>query len=378
MATKKDYYSYALDENTHLIEIKYAAKGSEYRCPNCGAIMIPRQGKIRCWHFAHKANIENCSYETYLHKLAKMRIRECFNKSSSFSITFNVHVTCAAECPVGKQQSCTWIDTKEFNLKQYYDLCEEEVSVGKFKADLCLSHSKNKNREPILIEIWVTHKSTEEKCDSGYRIIEIHIESEEDINKIVSKRSIREYREYMPSMYGYSEDEPYARFYNFKTDCNERQPDESHQSAKSLFWIDSRGLFRFNNYREIDHMFRSKESVKCLTPNSHEIENSIFCIASAKTIDWDFAFRTLAESGLGIKYCTMCRWYRKNKFTNRMMCILYRSKDLNQYPRTSDAKSCPHFEQIDYRQYYEACNIDYDKECQECEIKINGSIVHKD
>ena len=34
--------------------------------------MIAKQGKIRQWHFAHKALSPNCSYESYLHSLAKV------------------------------------------------------------------------------------------------------------------------------------------------------------------------------------------------------------------------------------------------------------------------------------------------------------------
>lgn len=360
MATKKDYYSYALDENTHLIEIKYAAKGSEYRCPNCGAIMIPRQGKIRRWHFAHKANIENCSYETYLHKLAKMRIRECFNKSSSFSITFNVHVTCAAECPVGKQQSCTWIDTKEFNLKQYYDLCEEEVSVGKFKADLRLSHSKNKNREPILIEIWVTHKSTEEKCDSGYRIIEIHIESEDDINEIVSKKSINGSSVGLDQCQDDINDT--IRFYNFS--CSE-MPDENHQSPKFQFWIYSMGGSKFNYCCFYDY------SIKCLSLNPDAIETAIFRIDSDSPIDSDFAFCKLAESGLNIKFCTMCKFYTSYTKSSWSMCTLYKSKGTEPFPFLETAMHCCYFHKIDYDDIKQkAANQNY-------KITINNPTFYK-
>ena len=57
--------------------------------------------------------------------------------------------------------------------------------------DLLIS-SKNKSNPPILIEIWVTHKSSESKLNSKYRIIEIHIESEDDIKQIINNASIVE------------------------------------------------------------------------------------------------------------------------------------------------------------------------------------------
>ena len=63
------FYSYALDENDTLIPIEKATKGNEYFCANCGACMITKMGAKRRPHFAHKANLHNCSYETYLHKV---------------------------------------------------------------------------------------------------------------------------------------------------------------------------------------------------------------------------------------------------------------------------------------------------------------------
>ena len=85
MMTKQDY-SFALDHNQCVINIKDALKGEDFYCPCCGAVMIAKQGKKNRWHFAHKGNLGNCSYETYLHKIAKARIRECFYNSLNFMI----------------------------------------------------------------------------------------------------------------------------------------------------------------------------------------------------------------------------------------------------------------------------------------------------
>lgn len=71
-------YSYANDQEHNLVHISKAQRGIEYFCPYCHALMTPHMGKIRRWHFTHKANIENCCYESYLHKIAKSRIREAF------------------------------------------------------------------------------------------------------------------------------------------------------------------------------------------------------------------------------------------------------------------------------------------------------------
>ncbi len=337
-------YSYSMDRGSNLINVIDAVKGNEYYCLCCGEIMIPRQGSKRRWHFAHKGNPGGCSYETYLHKVAKKRICECFNKSPKFTILVHSKSTCAViECPLGASQPCTWNSIKEFDLKKYYNHCEEEVAVDKYRADLVISNQAN-NVHPILIEIYVTHKSTDEKLNSNYRIIEIHIESEEDINQIVSTASIKES----------DRDVNYCReiqnekikFYNFKADSYE-VPDNKHQAYKSLFWIDSKGYFHFDSYNE---------SMKCLSPTLSEVKNSIFRIESKSPINWDFAFCKLAESGLGIKYCTMCRFYKMNDYYMRSMCILYKSKGTRQYPNLSSAMSCTYFKQINYS------NTDYNQE----------------
>ena len=99
MAPKQDYYSYAFDSEWRLIHIDDAIKGKEYRCPNCKEIMIVRKGKERKKHYAHK-NTENCSYETYLHKIAKRRICECFNESAHFMIQCQSKLRCNVDCPL--------------------------------------------------------------------------------------------------------------------------------------------------------------------------------------------------------------------------------------------------------------------------------------
>ena len=72
------------------------------------------------------------------------------------------------------------------NLRQYYDSCQEEVPIQGFIADLLLTKMDQEAREPILIEIRVTHACEPEKIGSGLKIIETKsIDSEEDIDKIL-------------------------------------------------------------------------------------------------------------------------------------------------------------------------------------------------
>lgn len=143
-------------------------------------------GQKKRWHFKHKSGTF-CNYETYLHKIAKIRIREDFLKSERFEISFNPIHECSVECPIGKGIPCRRHKYVKFDIRKYYDKCEEEEApIEGFRADLLLTSSLFP-KEPILIEIAVSHKSTAEKIKSGYRIIEIPIESEEDIANIIDK-----------------------------------------------------------------------------------------------------------------------------------------------------------------------------------------------
>lgn len=92
--TTKQNYSYAINEDNTLIHVNTAVRGGMYTCPYCGGEMTPHMGKIRKWHFTHKANLQNCNYETYLHKIAKARIKAAFDNNPHF--IFSMTCRCIA------------------------------------------------------------------------------------------------------------------------------------------------------------------------------------------------------------------------------------------------------------------------------------------
>lgn len=178
-------FRFGLSLDGHPVNIKDAAKGKSYTCVNCGKPLIAKQGKVREWHFAHKTNTSNCSFETYLHKLAKYFIREMFNEKQSLVATFGKATqTCKwmDVCPFRKDNSCHIIKDESIDLLQY-TACVEEASINGFIADLLFT---SETLDPLLIEIYVTHPCTEEKIKSGLKIIEIHIESETDVENLLN------------------------------------------------------------------------------------------------------------------------------------------------------------------------------------------------
>ena len=88
--------------------------------------------------------------------------------------------------------------TKRFNLKDFYDSCEPEIPYDNIRrrSDLKIFSSNNPNLAPVYIEFYVTHASDEEKLHNGERIIEVKIESEEDIERITTEGFIQ--KEHIP------------------------------------------------------------------------------------------------------------------------------------------------------------------------------------
>lgn len=219
---------YAVSKSGVLVHIKEAHNSKEdCFCPHCRCRMIKRCGNIRAWHFAHDYRFENevnkeCSYESYLHTYAKLRLKQWFEESQSIILHYNQPLVCEFEkgC-IWKEHGdeCSRMVEKTIDLKKYLTDCrlEETVHVGdeRFRADL-LWRDPNNSKNDILIEIKVTHECTQKKKESHQRIIEFEVHSEEDVEFIVAN-DIRE-----------SET---VRFYGFSP---ENKVDEEMQSRYSL------------------------------------------------------------------------------------------------------------------------------------------------
>lgn len=179
-------YSFAYNQNNDIINISELSKNnrneSRYYCISCGAEMIAKLGEVNEHHFAHKGEGESCSFESYLHKLGKKLIKKKYEDTKIFKIVILQKNVCMrkAKCKFYSEEKCYESEYKAFDLKQYYDNCQEEEQIDNFRADLLLTDSEGKYK-PILIEIKVSHECSQEKINSGYRIIEIPIKTEDDI-----------------------------------------------------------------------------------------------------------------------------------------------------------------------------------------------------
>ena len=145
-------YSYANNSSGDLINVSSAQRNEKYFCPICGELMNPHMGKVRRWYFVHK-NRGICSYESYLHKLAKIKIKEAFLSSEHFLLSYNAKAICSLECPFIGFPKCECGKRVEFDLRRYYDTCEIEATYHQYRADLLLTSSTNPKTPPVLIEI---------------------------------------------------------------------------------------------------------------------------------------------------------------------------------------------------------------------------------
>ena len=189
---------YAVSKSGVLVHINEAHDSKEdCFCPHCGCRMLKRCGNIRAWHFAHDYRYENevnkeCSYESYLHAFAKLRLKQWFEDSKSIILHFQQSMACkyATNC-IWKESvdECSKLVEKTVDLKKFLNLCrlEETVHVDddRFRADLLWSNPDN-SKNDILIEIKVTHECTQKKKESHKRIIEFEVHSEEDVENIVT------------------------------------------------------------------------------------------------------------------------------------------------------------------------------------------------
>lgn len=237
-------YHYALDEAWTLISVEDVCledrNKHRYTCLGCGAEMILKAGKVKARHFAHKINTEHCGVETYLHKLAKRIVKRKFESGGKFEIEHIQTVRCtdAGTCPFFIESLCKDDVCKSFDLRKFYDICEEEKSIDGYVADILLSDSTGKYSEPVLIEVHVSHKSTEQKIRSGQKIIEIKVSDEEDVNAL-SDGSFRESR--------YYRDEGNIHFFGFKRDAVKLEPLSCRYISKFILFESGKTFVQWRN-----------------------------------------------------------------------------------------------------------------------------------
>lgn len=323
MQHSQKYQHFALDENNNIIDIRntYNVSEQQYFCPHCHNEMIAKRGNIRQWHFAHKT--DKCSYDSYLHSVAEKMIMDWFNQNESIFLEMDAYERCNNYdvCKFRMDEFCSGRITVKHNLKKYYSRCAQERGYEGFIADL-LCESEKEPTSPIFIEIFVTHECSPEKKESGIRIIEFHIQSEQDILHIINSAKIVE--------------GGMVRLYNFKrkiikTD-NFVQPFQKYILYPTLKSFVGKEGYTCKNYNQ------SHRGIYEISMPYDDCIPYFFNSGGLYTVGKVKAY----QDGCLKKDCQFCKW-QSIDWAGDSFCKLYKKCGNPKYCRDNDASNCTMF-----------------------------------
>ena len=264
-------------------------------------------GDDREWHFRHKEINPECDHESWLHKFAKLYFKSRFESEETFVVSYWVKDICPQYDHCGlKSNTCFQERLHTVDLKQIYDVCEEEKTNGTslYRADLKFYNSKDSKTKPLFLEIAYTHDCKLEKIASGIQIIELKIEKEEDLEKpIIEPRQL---------MMDYNNGYPYSfcqlpdiRFYNF-----ERVFKKSMSKELSLFV-----LSKDDNHKIVHGLLGEDHKIGC--DIFDKINNSTLLYSLAVPADyikmnpsfdmWGYGLFKAASHGILFRNCLICK-----------------------------------------------------------------------
>ena len=305
-------YHNAIDKDGHTIhinEITNDNRAEHYYCIGCGEEMRPVLGEVREHHFRHKET--HCSWESYLHKLGKRRLKERFDTQEHFIVKINSEYYCDKDgrCKLGltyrhQGESCNRCFKGELDLKRYYDTCEEEISYEGFRADLLLSNKNDSNIMPMFLEISVSHDCEPKKIASRIPILEIKVTKEEDLECSLEESTCYinfnnpndPYDHYML---------PSIRLYNFPRRFKTNRP-------LKRFWVskDNKGILR-------GFCDENNKTLNCQNVTYTHREDSLYelsvpaeiYIKTNPTNLYELGMIKANLSGIAVRKCNFCTRY---------------------------------------------------------------------
>ena len=315
-------YRTAFDENNNLVDIRDVSKEERhehtYRCIMCGEVLLPRLGNERARHFYHGKDT-TCDGESYIHKLAKLRIKEKFDKSEHFFVSYDVtHVCSQQECRLRNKNCVQSNEQHKIDLRHYYDTATIEAPVNGFIADVLLSNSKKPELPPVLLEIRVTHACEQEKIDSGLKIIEIHVKKEAEINELLDSEVFQETT--------WKKDKDIA-FYSFNREIKMKLLSEVYRYIMNS--NKPSGYIRKITCDSADKRLRSSSILELNAVNIKHY--GPFEIWNALQWVWD---------NKRIPRCNICKFYYATQYEDRAKCRLSVKCGTPMYPLMQEAEKC--------------------------------------
>ena len=144
-------------------------KACDCCCPECGEVLIARQGDVRAWHFAHDSG-GGCAgaAEGALHRAAKQLLVEA-------GVVLVPALEAVASHRLDDGRLGEAIVVKPAELWTLTEL-REEAAVGVYRIDVVGAH----DGRPVLIEVAVTHVVDDDKrkalCELGAACFEISLD----------------------------------------------------------------------------------------------------------------------------------------------------------------------------------------------------------
>ena len=246
--------------------------------------------------------------DRYLHNYAELRIKQRFDESLS-SGEFPVRYYAAEKCP--ENSACKLKANlkckgepkpvlKTLNLRKLYDTCSIEKGADKYIADLLLTNSQDDSIKPMFLEVFVTHKCTENKIASGYPIIEIKINSKEDADNAIVENAGEVVDEYMFMQSENKNALPPIAFYGFKREVP------------------------FNNYVNYGNFLLTKKdnelvadcrAIVCKEVDGFAPEDRGFSLSvpldEIKNIDiYELGMAKAQSMGMKVRDCSLCARYK--------------------------------------------------------------------
>ncbi len=246
--------------------------------------------------------------DRYLHNYAELRIKERFDqseKSNVFLVKYYVIEKCPNidSCKLKSFSNCKGDAIpvlKEINLRSLYDTCTIEKGADKYIADLLLTNSKDKDIKPLFLEVYVTHKCSEEKIHSGFPIIEIKIDEKEDADNDIIENAGEIVDDYLFMKSDNQVQIPPIVFYGFK------------REVKFTNYID---YVNFTLIRKDDGYQGDCRLLKCHEVSNYAPENRVieFSVPHSETKETDIyevGMSFAQEYGLKVRDCTLCSRYK--------------------------------------------------------------------
>ena len=376
-------YKRAKNDNDEIVNIEEVTpemrNATKFTCISCGNELLACLGSKNQHYFRHKTEVD-CNPETYLHKMGKYTFvkayRECLAHGKPFNITLKQKVACVKEenCQVRHSfgdipDVCSTYEWRNFDLTQYYDCVAEEEHVESFVADILLKRSKDD--QPILVEIMVSHACEESKIQSGFRIIEIELNKEEDLDLIEScqlKQTELSDNDYFKTNRNKNrkneEEAPIIRFYNFHDakkellNCHEVHQFAIYKNNPSHFSLNEIVLCGEKDKMIERHRNENKLLYEILFYGGVSLDerfvfvpqgNEIFMVETQADERFAFGVSKAFERGFKIRNCFLCRYHARNenRFTEEedkpIFCKAYKKLQTTPQCHSTQAINCKAF-----------------------------------